>query len=45
MVTGGVPCSLFVIEKGLSATQNIVNLAFKRNSFLLNDLSNLYKND
>ena len=42
MVTGGVPYYLSKIEKGLSATQNIEKLAFKKKSFLLEEFSNLF---
>ena len=42
MVTGGVPYYLSYVEKGLSATQNIGNLAFRRKSFLLGEFDNLF---
>ena len=42
MVTGGVPFYLTHVEKGLSATQIIENLAFRKNSFLLEEFQNLY---
>lgn len=42
MVTGGVPYYLTKIEKGLSATQNVEQLAFRKNSFLLNEFDNLF---
>jgi len=42
MVTGGVPYYLSQIEKGFSASQNIERLAFRRNSFLLEEFDNLF---
>ena len=42
MVTGGVPYYLSYVEKGLSAAQNIENLAFRRKSFLLEEFNNLF---
>lgn len=42
MVTGGVPYYLSYVERGLSATQNIGNLAFRRKSFLLGEFDNLF---
>ncbi len=42
MVMGGVPYYLSKIEKGLSATQNIEQLAFKKNSFFLDEFDNLF---
>ena len=42
MVTGGVPYYLSYVKQGLSAAQNIENLAFRRNSFLLNEFNNLF---
>ena len=42
MVTGGVPYYLSYVEKGLSASQNIENLAFRRKSFLLTEFDNLF---
>lgn len=42
MVTGGVPYYLSYVERGLSAAQNIENLAFRRKSFLLEEFNNLF---
>lgn len=42
MITGGIPFYLSKIEKGLSATQVIEALAFKRKSFLLEEFDNLF---
>jgi hypothetical protein len=42
MMTGGVPYYLDKIEKGFSATQAIETLAFKKNSFFLNEFDNLF---
>ncbi|RZI45312.1 AAA family ATPase [Candidatus Finniella inopinata] len=42
MVTGGIPYYLSKIEKGLSATQNIENLAFQPKSFLAQEFDNLF---
>lgn len=42
MATGGVPYYLSKIEKGLSSSQNIENLAFKYKSFLLEEFDNLF---
>lgn len=42
MVTGGVPYYLTYVEKGLSAAQIIENLAFRNNSFLLEEFDNLF---
>ena len=42
MVMGGVPFYLKKIEKNLSATQIIENIAFKQKSFLLEEFDNLY---
>ena len=42
MVTGGVPYYLTHVEKGFSATQTIENLAFRKNSFLLEEFDNLF---
>lgn len=42
MTMGGVPYYLSKIDKGLSAVQNIENLAFKHKSFLLEEFDNLF---
>jgi AAA+ ATPase superfamily predicted ATPase len=42
MVLGGIPHYLAQVEKGLSATQAIEQLAFSRNSFLFREFDNLY---
>ncbi len=42
MALGGVPFYLGKVEPGLSATQAIEDLGFKRNSFLLREFSGLY---
>jgi uncharacterized protein len=42
MVMGGVPYYLTKIEKGLSATQNIEQLAFRKKSFFLDEFDNLF---
>ena len=42
MVLGGVPYYLNKIEKGLSATQNIEKLTFRKKSFLLGEFDNLF---
>ncbi|MBS0351476.1 MAG: AAA family ATPase [Proteobacteria bacterium] len=42
MVMGGVPYYLTKIEKGLSATQNIEQLTFRKNSFFLDEFNNLF---
>jgi hypothetical protein len=42
MAIGGIPYYLSKIESGLSATQIIEKLAFKRNSFLMNEFNNLF---
>lgn len=42
MVTGGVPYYLSNIQKGLSATQIIDQLAFRNKSLLLNEFENLF---
>ena len=42
MVTGGVPYYLLNIQAGLSAAQNIDQLAFKDNALLLNEFDNLF---
>src|SRR3990167_716289 len=42
MVTGGVPYYLSNIQKGLSATQIIEQLAFKNKSLLINEFENLF---
>lgn len=42
MATGGVPYYLSKIEKSLSASQNIERLAFRKNSFLLEEFDNLF---
>jgi len=39
---GGIPYYLSKIEKGLSATQNIEQLSFRRKSFLLGEFNNLF---
>lgn len=42
MVTGGVPYYLTKFQKGLSVAQNIEQIAFKKNAFLLNEFDNLF---
>lgn len=42
MVTGGVPYYLSYIKKGLSATQIIEQLAFKKKSLLIDEFDNLF---
>lgn len=42
MCTGGIPYYLSKIEKGLSATQIIESLAFKKRGFLLQEFNNLF---
>ncbi len=42
MVTGGIPYYLSKIKKGLSATQSIEDLAFSKNSFLLDEFDKLF---
>ncbi|MBI2792157.1 MAG: ATP-binding protein [Gammaproteobacteria bacterium] len=42
MVTGGIPYYLSYLKAGLSAVQNIANLAFSRKSFLLTEFDNLF---
>ena len=42
MVMGGVPYYLTKITPGLSAAQIIEQIAFKKNSFLLEEFDNLY---
>jgi AAA+ ATPase superfamily predicted ATPase len=42
MVMGGIPHYLARINKGLSVTQIIEQLAFKKKSFLLDEFDNLY---
>ena len=42
MVTGGVPYYLESIKKGLSATQIIEQLAFRKKSLLLDEFENLF---
>ncbi len=42
MVLGGVPYYLSYIKKGLSAAQNIEQLAFSRNSFFIEEFNNLF---
>lgn len=42
MVTGGIPYYLSKIRKGMSATQAIENIAFNKNSFLLDEFENLF---
>lgn len=42
MVTGGVPYYLSNIQKGLSATQIIDQLAFRSKSLLINEFENLF---
>lgn len=42
MVTGGIPYYLSKIKKGVSATQAIEDIAFRKNSFLLNEFENLF---
>lgn len=42
MAIGGIPYYLNKVEKGWSATQTIETLAFKRNSFLLEEFDNLF---
>ncbi len=41
MVTGGIPFYLSYVEKGLSSTQVIEQLAFSENALLLNEFDNL----
>jgi AAA+ ATPase superfamily predicted ATPase len=42
MAIGGIPYYLSYVEKGLSAAQNLENLAFRRKSFLLEEFNNLF---
>jgi hypothetical protein len=42
MVLGGIPFYLSQIEPGATAIQTIERLAFKKNSFLMNEFHNLY---
>ena len=42
MVMGGIPFYLNKLERNLSATQLIEHLAFKQNSFLLQEFNNLF---
>ncbi len=42
MSMGGVPYYLSKVEKGMSSTQVIESLAFKRKGFLLNEFDNLF---
>lgn len=42
MVTGGIPYYLLAINKGLSATQIIEQLAFQKNSILFKEFDNLF---
>lgn len=42
MVTGGVPYYLSYVKKGLSATQIIEQLAFKKKSLLIDEFDNLF---
>ncbi len=42
MVLGGIPFYLDQVKPGLSAIQVIADLAFKKNSFLLDEFENLY---
>lgn len=42
MAIGGVPYYLSFIQQGLSASQNIENLAFKRKSFFIEEFNNLF---
>ncbi len=42
MVLGGIPFYLEHVKKGISAIQNIAQLAFGKSRFLLNEFENLY---
>ncbi len=42
MVLGGIPFYLKQVHQGMSAIQAIAHLAFKRNSFLLEEFDNLF---
>lgn len=42
MVTGGIPYYLAKFKKGLSVAQNIEQIAFKKNAFLLGEFDNLF---
>lgn len=42
MVTGGIPYYLTKLHKGLSVAQNIEQIAFKKNAFLLGEFDNLF---
>jgi AAA+ ATPase superfamily predicted ATPase len=42
MVTGGIPYYLTKFKKGLSVAQNIEQIAFRKNAFLLNEFDNLF---
>ena len=42
MAMGGIPYYLSYVKRGLTATQNIGNLAFHRKSFLLEEFDNLF---
>lgn len=42
MVLGGIPYYLSRVTSGLSAMQTVENLAFKKDSFLLQEFKNLY---
>ncbi len=43
MVLGGIPFYLSQIEPGATAVQTIERLAFKKNSFLMSEFTNLYE--
>lgn len=43
MAIGGIPFYLKAMEKGLSATQNIGAICFKKNGLLYNEFSNLFE--
>lgn len=42
MVLGGIPYYLSKVEKGLSAAQNIDQLAFRKKAFLMEEFDNLF---
>lgn len=42
MTVGGIPYYLSKVKKGLSAVQNIENMAFSKNSFLLDEFDKLF---
>lgn len=43
MITGGIPHYLKEVEPGLSSTQNIDNICYKKNGILKDEFKNLYQ--